>query len=121
MNDSFVIPMLKTLDVAQCEALLAEYVKDPKHEPIILTNRGKPIAVVLSVDGADVETISVSLNPDFQAFMDRSRERQGLEPGIPIEEVRREFGLPPYKEKAKRKSRKPRTTNRKRSPDGSQV
>jgi hypothetical protein len=115
------IPFLKTLDIAKASALLAKYIADPDQEPVILTRKGKPLAILLPAQGGDVETISLSLSSVFHAIMERSRESYYQEGGIPIEEIRREFGLPPYKEKAKRKSRKPRTTNRKRSTDGSQV
>jgi hypothetical protein len=115
------IPLLKTLDIAKASTLLAKYIADPDQEPVILTRKGKPLAIVLPARGGDVETISLSLSPVFHEIMRRSLESYYREGGIPIEEVRREFGLPPYKEKPKRKSRKPRTTNRKRSNDGSQV
>lgn len=118
------IPFLKTLDIAKASTLLAKYIADPNQEAVILTRKGKPLAILLPAQGGDVETISLSLSPLFHAIMERSRESYDREGGIPIEEIRREFGLPPNAErKRKPKARKPRATNRKRSSkdNGSQI
>jgi hypothetical protein len=95
MTKAVVIPMLKTLDIAKAPALLAKYAEDPDQEPIILMSGRKPVAVILPTQGADVESISVSLNPEFHALMERSRESGDKEGWISFEEVCREFGLPP--------------------------
>src|SRR3954451_9506627 len=109
-----VIPMMRVVELADAAGVLAEYAKDPSHEPVILAVKGKPVAVVLSAEGGDVESISVSLNPQFLALMERSRKSLDTKGGIPIEEVRRRFGLPPYVEpKAKTEARKPKRKNRK--------
>ncbi len=42
---------------------------------------------------ADLETISLSKNPDFLAVIERSRQRQAAEGGIPIEEMRKRLEL----------------------------
>jgi hypothetical protein len=85
---------MKKMDIEQASALLARYVSNPEHEPVIVTLRGKPLVVVLPVHGADVETVSLSLNPKFNAIIQRSIERQAREGGFSSEEIRREFGLP---------------------------
>src|SRR5438067_10049554 len=90
---------MKKMEIGDAQRLLAEYVNDPKQDPVILTLRGKPLAVVLAADGADEETLSLSFNPKFWEIIERSRERYFKEGGISSEEVRRRLGLPPYRGK----------------------
>lgn len=42
---------------------------------------------------ADSETIALSNNPKFQAILSRSRQGFKDKGGIPLEEIKREFGL----------------------------
>ncbi len=44
---------------------------------------GQPIAALLSVPNADVETVSLSTKPEFISLILRSRERQQNEGGFP--------------------------------------
>ncbi|SRR5260370_28025947 len=105
---------MKTLDIERASTLLARYVADPEHEAVIVTVKGKPLVVVLPVHGADVETVSLSLNPKFNAIMQRSAERHAREGGISIEEIRRRCGILPASNrrqrdtKGKPKARHPR-------------
>ena len=107
-----VIDFLKTIDVGQAHDLFIQFVEEPDHDPIIVTRKGRPIAVVLPVHGADVETVSVSLNPQFRALMEESRKQQDREGGFSSEEIRRYFGLKPFKaKKAKRNGNLKQKTN----------
>lgn len=54
---------------------LAEYAKKIGEEPIILTVDGKPTAALISIENADLETITLSTNSDFIALIERSRKR----------------------------------------------
>jgi prevent-host-death family protein len=80
---------MKTLEMAKATAPLAEYARDVSKEPVILTVRGKPIAALVSVENADLETITLSTHPQFIALIERSRARQRAEGGISSEEMRR--------------------------------
>ena len=46
-------------------------------------------AALVSVENADLETITLSTNPQFIAMIERSRARQRAEGGISSEEMRR--------------------------------
>ena len=80
---------MKTLDMAEATASLAEYARDVSAEPVILTMHGKPIAALVSVENADLETTTLSTHPRFIALIERSRARQRAEGGISSEEMRR--------------------------------
>jgi prevent-host-death family protein len=84
---------MRTLEMAKATAPLAEYARDVVKEPVILTVRGKPIAALVSVENADLETITLSTHPQFIALIERSRARQKAEGGISSEEMRRRLGV----------------------------
>jgi prevent-host-death family protein len=84
---------MKTVEVAQATAPLAEYVRDVKTEPLILTVGGKPIAALVPIENADLETVTLSTDPQFLALIERSRGRQKTQGGISSAEMRRRLGL----------------------------
>jgi antitoxin (DNA-binding transcriptional repressor) of toxin-antitoxin stability system len=83
---------MKILEVAQATASLAEYAGDVKNEPLILTINGKPVAALVPLENADVETVTLSTHPQFLALIERARARQKTEGGISSEEMRRRLG-----------------------------
>ena len=84
---------MKTLDMAEATASLAEYARDVSKEPVILTVGGKPIAALVSVENADLETTTLSTHPRFIAQIERSRARQRAEGGIFSAEMRRRLAV----------------------------
>jgi prevent-host-death family protein len=85
---------MKTVEVDQATAPLAEYARDLETEPVILTRRGNPVAALMSLENVDWETISLSTNPKFIALIERVRAQQSAQGGYSSEEVRQMFGLP---------------------------
>jgi len=84
---------MKTVEVEDAAASLAHYVRGVKKKPVILTRKGKPVAALISVEGADWESISLSTNPKFMAIIEESRRQLRTEGGIPSAEVRRRLGI----------------------------
>lgn len=84
---------MKTIEMAKATAPLAEYARDVDKEPIILTKKGKPIAALVTIENADLETVTLSTNPKFLALIERSRTRQKTEGGISSKEMRRRLQL----------------------------
>lgn len=84
---------MKTVEVAQATAPLAEYAQDVKNGPLILTVGGKPIAALVPIENADLETVTLSTDPQFLALIERSRSRQKTQGGISSAEMRRRLGL----------------------------
>jgi len=81
------------LEMAKATAPLAEYARDVNKEPVILTADGKPVAALVSIENADLETVTLSTHPQFIALIERSRARQKAEGGISSAEMRRRLGL----------------------------
>ena len=83
---------MKTLEMAGATSRLQSYARQASHEPLILTEDGKPIAALLPIENADVETVTLSMNPQFIALIERSRVRQESQGGISSQEMRRRLG-----------------------------
>lgn len=84
---------MKAVEITQATAPLAEYARDVSEEPVIITERGKPIAALVPIENADWETVKLSTHPEFLALIERSRARQKAEGGISSTEMRRRLGL----------------------------
>jgi prevent-host-death family protein len=84
---------MKTLEITQATAPLAEYAREVSKEPVIVTLDGKPIAALVPIENVDWETIRLSTDPQFLALIERSRARQKTEGGISSTEMRRRLGL----------------------------
>jgi antitoxin (DNA-binding transcriptional repressor) of toxin-antitoxin stability system len=84
---------MKILEMAKATAPLAEYAQEVNKEPMILTVDGRPVAALVSIENADLETVTLSTQPQFLALIERSRTRQKAEGGISSTEMRRRLGL----------------------------
>lgn len=73
---------MKTVDIKEARETLAEYAAHGESPPIVVTDHGRPVAALLPVPNADLETVALSTNPEFPALIDRSRERQSREATI---------------------------------------
>lgn len=83
---------LRKLEIIDATEPLAEYAQDMEEGPLVVTRDGQPIAVVLSVENADLETVSLSNHPGFLEVIERSRARQKREGGLSSAEIRALFG-----------------------------
>ena len=81
---------------------LADYARKVSEEPFVVTDHGKPVAVLLPLENTDLETASLSSNPRFLELMERSRSRRNREGGIPSADIRRRLRL----NKATRRAKK---------------
>jgi hypothetical protein len=86
---------MKTIERADATESLAKYAEQTSDLPIVITDHGQPIAALLSVPNADLETISLSTNPQFLSLISRSRARQEKEGGISGEEMARRLAASP--------------------------
>lgn len=89
---------MKTLELAKATASLADYAREVSKEPVIVTKGGKPVAALVAVENADLETVALSVDPQFLALIERSRTRHKAEGGISGSEMRRRLGTKPKKQ-----------------------
>jgi prevent-host-death family protein len=83
---------MNTVEMDDAKDSLGEYARRTGQEPLVITDHGKPVAVLLHLENADLETASLSTNPQFLELIERSRSRLLVEGGIPSSEVRRRLG-----------------------------
>jgi PHD/YefM family antitoxin component YafN of YafNO toxin-antitoxin module len=88
---------MKIVEKKQATDALATYTEQVGNGPVVVTEKGKPVAVLVPVENADLETIALSTNPGFLALIERSRARMRTEGGIPSDEIRRRLGVRPRK------------------------
>ena len=84
---------MRIIEKTEATASLAKYMTGVKKEPVIVTQKGKPIAALVAIENADLETVSLSTNRKFLALIERSRARQRAEGGISSDEMRRRLGV----------------------------
>jgi antitoxin (DNA-binding transcriptional repressor) of toxin-antitoxin stability system len=70
---------------------LADYASEIDKGPLIVTHQGQPIAALVPIENADLETTALSTNRRFLELIERSRARVQAEGGISSEEMRRRF------------------------------
>lgn len=70
---------------------LADYIHNLDDRPLIITVDGELAAVLLPIRDADMETVSLSLNPDFIAMLQQSKARLKTEGGISLEQLKQEL------------------------------
>jgi len=85
------MPVMKVIEKTDATATLAEYTSEIKNGPLIVTSEGRPMAALVPIENADLETVSLSTNRDFLELIERSRARVKAEGGIPSDEMRLRF------------------------------
>jgi prevent-host-death family protein len=84
---------MKVVEISKATTSLGDYARRLRKRPVVVTRKGKPVAALVPIENADLETISLSTNPKFLAIIERSRQRMKTEGGIPMEEMRRRLRL----------------------------
>jgi antitoxin (DNA-binding transcriptional repressor) of toxin-antitoxin stability system len=96
---------LKVAAQNEVAADFAEYVKATKHGSVVVTDKGKPVAVLLRSDGDDdLERLLMGHSPRLQSILEAARKRFQKGRGIPHETFWKEVEA----EKASRSSRRGR-------------
>ena len=82
---------MKVIEKSDATRTLAEYAAEMGAGPVVLTHHGEPVAALVAIENADLETVSLSTNRQFLDLIERSRTRVRAEGGISSEEMRRRF------------------------------
>jgi antitoxin (DNA-binding transcriptional repressor) of toxin-antitoxin stability system len=85
---------MKSIEIDDATASLSEYAQGLDDEPLVLTVDGKPVAALVAIENADMETVTLSSHPQFLAIIERSRKRHKAEGGVSVEEIRCRLDLP---------------------------
>lgn len=82
---------MKLVEKTDATATLAEYATNIQNGPVIVTDRGSPVAALVPIANADLETVTLSTNQQFLNLIERSRLRTREEGVITSQEMRRRF------------------------------
>jgi len=63
---------MRTVDIAEATGSLSDYARQVRRGPVVVTRRGKPVAVVVAVEGLDLETLPLPTNADFITLIEKS-------------------------------------------------
>ncbi|MFZ5471248.1 MAG: type II toxin-antitoxin system Phd/YefM family antitoxin [Myxococcota bacterium] len=80
---------MKVVALREAKQQLSGYVDEAQHERVLITKHGKPAAVVIGVEGQDLEDVLLAQDPKFWALIERRRKR----PTVSLAAVRKELGL----------------------------
>jgi antitoxin (DNA-binding transcriptional repressor) of toxin-antitoxin stability system len=69
---------MKTLEVAEATAPLADYARTNRRQTLVLTRKGRPYAALTPISTpTDLENLQVSNSPVFRALIARGLPRHG--------------------------------------------
>lgn len=100
---------MRTVELEQATAPLADYARRARKEGVVVTLRGRPLATVTAVPkDADWESLAVAMDSKFQAIIERSRKAHREQGGISPDEMRRHLGMVLKRRvRTKRRARRP--------------
>ena len=84
---------MKTVEMKDAKGELGEYAAHVAEDPVIVTDGGRPIAALVSIENADMETVSLSTNPKFIELIQRSRAHHESQGGISSTDMRHRLEL----------------------------
>jgi prevent-host-death family protein len=94
---------MKTATQTEVAADFARYVKAAKKGPVIVTDNGKPVAVLLNSESdEDVERLLMGHSPKLQTILQSARKRFRDGQGIPHETFWAEIEVESKPKKSKR-------------------
>jgi hypothetical protein len=82
---------MKLVEKVDAIHTLAEYATNMQSGPVVVMEQGCPVAVLVPIENADLETISLSTNQQFIDLIERSRVQASQEGGISSQAMRRRF------------------------------
>jgi len=78
---------MKVVEKQDATRTLAEYAAEIRGG----ADHGQPVAALVPIENADLETVTLSQNRQFLDLIERSRSRVRTEGGVSSEEMRRRF------------------------------
>ena len=82
---------MKLIGLKEAKARLSEFVDAAQRDRILITRRGRPAALVIGVEGQDIEQVILGSDLEFWKMIEERRKRTG--PTLTSEDIRRSFGI----------------------------
>jgi prevent-host-death family protein len=91
---------MKVVAVREAKASLSEYIDKAQRDRVLITKHGKPAALVIGVEGEDLEDLLTMGNPRFWEMIEDRRRRNR---SATLADVRARYGIPkPPRQRQKR-------------------
>ena len=81
---------MKVVPLREAKASLSSYVERAQTDRVLITRHGRPAALVIGVQGEDLEDLLTMGNPRFWELIEARRRSPRT---VPLAEVRRHLGL----------------------------
>lgn len=82
---------MKVIAIRDAKQTLSGCVENAQHESVLITQHGKPAAILVGVRGYDLEDVMLMRDPKFWEMI-QARRREAT--SYSLDEVREHFGLP---------------------------
>jgi hypothetical protein len=82
---------MKTLELRDASKPLAEYTAELDSESLVITSNKKPLAALVSLKGADRESLALSLSPEFGKIIRRARSEARRGKVFSLDQVKKEL------------------------------
>jgi prevent-host-death family protein len=93
---------MKIVAVREAKASLSEYIEKAQQDRVLITKHGKPAALIIGVEGEDLEDLITMTNPRFwEMIEDRRRENVSSS----LAEVRARYAVPKPPKRPQRRAR----------------
>ena len=92
---------MKVVAVREAKASLSEYIDKAQDDRVLITRHGKPAALVIGVEGEDLEDLLTMGNSRFWEMVE---ERRRKSPSLTLAEVLARYGAPKPRRRQKRAS-----------------
>ena len=78
---------MRAVEISEATEPLARYARGLRRNPVLLTRKGKPFAVLVTLDGIDRDGTALSTSPAFMKIIERSRKSLRAGKGLTLAEV----------------------------------
>jgi prevent-host-death family protein len=82
---------MKTVALREAKQSLSGFVAHAQRERVLITKHGKPAALVIGVEGQDIEDVLLSQDPEFWKLVEARRQQ----PTLSLADVRARLGVAP--------------------------
>jgi prevent-host-death family protein len=94
------------VELRDAKGSLSEYTRKARRGPVVVTRRGRPVAILRAVSDGEWEDLVVGESSVFRRILESSWKDYRANGGVTLEAVERKFALPPRSGKAPRKPRR---------------
>ncbi|MCY2953003.1 MAG: hypothetical protein NTU53_13660 [Planctomycetota bacterium] len=83
---------MKTIEVPSTNKQLRKMMSEAQSDTLVFTDKGKPIAALIAIEGIDAESLSLATNPKFLKILRRSFAELDKGRGVGLAEMRKRVG-----------------------------